>query len=131
MMFLAENHIRHAFGTWPGIAILGVLLVVGLCVAIFLLTRRATKFASPTGPREAMNSEQSSIAECGGDFDARILAMLSQKGEPIPQAEIAENLRCTEEELAKWLASMERRELIRRSWEATRSTYVVHLAAGR
>jgi len=64
------------------------------------------------------------------DFDARILTMLSQKGDPMLQSELAANLGMQEELLAWWLASMERREMIRRTWDRTRSTYVIHLVAG-
>ena len=146
MMILAESHMHHAAGTWPVVAAMGLLLLAGLCAAILLLRRRAPGLPAPTGqgggtygvgheapssyfggPVAAPNPETPDHAEDDCDFDAKILAMLGQKGEPMLQSEIAANLGWAEKDLAKWLVSMERREMIRRRWERGRSSYVVEL----
>jgi len=148
MMILAGTHMHHAAGAWPIMAVVGVLLLAGLCAAIVLLTRRTSGLPSPTGqaggtygvghdvapsdfggPVAAPSPETSDHAEDDYDFDARILAMLQQKGEPMPQAEIAANLGMNVDSLASWLAGMERREMLRRTWDPARATYVVHVPA--
>jgi hypothetical protein len=50
--------------------------------------------------------------------------MLRQKGEPMPQPEIAANLGMAPDALGSWLASMERREMLRRTWNPQQSTYL-------
>ncbi len=61
------------------------------------------------------------------EYDAKILAMLGQKGEPMAQTEIAANLGMDPVALGTWLAGMERHERLGRTWNAEQSTYVVHL----
>lgn len=148
MIIVAESHMHHAAGTWPVMAAVGLLLLAGLCTAILLLRRRTSGLPSPTGqgggtygvgheappsdfsgPVATRSPETSDHAEDEYDFDAKILAMLGQKGEPMLQSEIAANLGMREDDLATWIAGMERREMIRRRWEPGRSSYVVQLIA--
>jgi hypothetical protein len=137
---------HHAFGGWLGIAILGVLLMAGLCAAILLLpSTRRPKTATHAGAVSSFDQAPTASDRAGlgtyqeahehedpedaYDFDTKILTMLGQKGEPMRQREIAANLGIPEAGLSPWLAGMERRELIRRRWEASQSTYIVQLAA--
>jgi len=136
MMILAGMHMHHAAGGWPiGIGI-GVLLLVVTCVAVAVLARRPAVQAaggrigsyanygggSVTGIADAPDTEAEADV-----LDARILEMLRQKGEPMPQTEIAANLGMDPVALGSWLAGMERRERLGRTWNAEQATYVVHL----
>ncbi len=150
MMVLDGSHVHHAAGAWPVLAAGGLFLLAGLCAAILLLRRRTSGLASPTGqggpcgvgheaplsgfdacvatrrPETADHAEDDYDSQY--DFDAKILAMLSQKGEPMRQSEIAENLGMDLEELGSWLAGMEQRDMLRRAWDPAQSVYVVHLS---
>jgi len=115
MMILAGMHMHHAAGGWPIWIGIGVFLLVIACVAVALLARRP-------GIADAPDTEVDADV-----LDARILEMLRQKGEPMPQTEIAANLGMDPVSLGTWLAGMERRERLGRTWDAEQSTYVVHL----
>lgn len=143
MIALARAHMHHVVGGWPIIVAIGVFLVVILCAVIVLLTRRprsatpgsgaAVRFgpyeSCPGGSGSAIAGgiHEPEIWEDSGTLDARILGMLRQKGEPMSQGEIAENLGVAPDALGSWLAGMERREMLGRTWNTEQSTYVVHL----
>lgn len=126
-------------------AAVGVFALVIACAAVVLLARRpqsATEGASAAGrfgPYVPYHgSSGSAIAgdlhdqessEDTGDLDSRILDMLRQKGEPMPQGEVVANLGMDPDALGSWLAGMERREMLRRTWNPEQSTYMVHLPA--
>ena len=136
MMILAGMHMHHAAGGWPIWIGIGALLLVVACVAVALLARRPAidgaggrigSYAnygggSATGIADAPDTEAEADV-----LDARILEMLRQKGEPMGQTEIAANLDMDPVALGSWLAGMERRERLGRTWNAEQSTYVVHL----
>lgn len=132
---------HHAVGAWPIFVALGALAVVIAFAAIVLLTRRpdsategtvpASRGGTPgtcysgSGSATAGSVHDPAIWEDCGALDDRILDMLRQKGEPMPQSEIAANLGINVEALGSWLAGMERREMLRRTWDSERGTYVV------
>ena len=136
MMILAGMHMHHAAGGWPIWIGIGVLLLVMVCVAVALLARRPAiegaggrigsyanyGVGSVTGIANIPDTEAEADV-----LDARILEMLRQKGEPMPQTEIAANLGMDPVALGSWLAGMERRERLGRTWNAEQATYVVHL----
>lgn len=135
MMLLAGMHMHHAAGGWPIWIGIGVLLLVVACVAVALLARRpaiegaggrigsyANYGGSATGIADAPETEAEADV-----LDARILGMLRQKGEPMPQTEIAAILGMDPVALGSWLAGMERRERLGRTWNTEQATYVVHL----
>lgn len=146
MMVLDGSHMHHVAGAWPVLAAVGLFLLAGLCASILLLRRRTSGLPSPrsqddgtsgggheappsdfSGPVAAPGCETSDYAEDDYDFDAKVLAMLKQKGEPMRQSEMAESLAMDLDELGSWLASMEQREMLRRTWDPAQSVYVVHL----
>ena len=136
MMILAGMHMHHAAGGWPIWIGVGVLLLVVACVAVALLARRpaiegaAGRIGSYAnyGGGSATGIADAPGTEVDGDvLDARILEMLRQKGEPMPQTEIAANLGMDPVALGSWLAGMERHERLGRTWNAEQATYVVHL----
>jgi hypothetical protein len=113
-----------------------VLLLVIACVAVALLARRPAvqaagcrfgPYASYLGGGGSATEDSLDTETDDGALDARILEMLRQKGEPMPQAEIAANLGMDPVALGSWLAGMERRERLGRTWNAEQATYVVHL----
>jgi len=144
MMVLAGFHGHHAFAAWPIMVAVGVVLVVA-CAAIALLARRPQsavqgvsdpgRFGSyATDPRSTGPSMPEEVHDQEGSrdthsLDAKILAMLRQKGEPMPQSEIEANLGIQADSLGPWLAGMERRAMLRRTWNPARATYVVHVPA--
>ena len=144
MMILAGMHMHHAVGGWPIMVAVGVFALVIACAAVVLLARRpqsatvgvgaAGRFGPYTpcpGGGFSMPGDvhdQNSSGETA-EFDARILDMLRQKGEPMPQGEVAANLAMDLDALGSWLAGMERREMLRRTWNTEQSTYMVHLPA--
>jgi len=145
LIVLADAHLHHSVQAWP---VVGILLLAGLCALVFLLTRRrpipqpfAPQLSASSGdgrePPSRVPPAPTSIGSSGEtgfsaddyDFDAKILAMLNQKGAPMLQSEIAANLDMKETDLATWLASMEQREMVQRTWDRKRSTYVIQLPA--
>jgi hypothetical protein len=136
---------HRAVGGWPIFLAVGALAVGVAVAAVVLLTRRpesATEgavSASPGGsPGICYSGSDAATADIGLDpavredsaaLDDRILGMLRQKGEPMPQGEVADNLGMAPDELGSWLAGMERREMLRRTWDPQRSTYLVHRPA--
>ena len=144
---ISHVEMDYPIRVWPVAAIV-LLLLLGCAVVVTLwLIRKAQAPQSPTDqarppaadaqkplastdPSPIADSSKEEPSEDEYDLDAKILAMLSQKGDPMLQSEIATNLGMQEDFLASWLASMERREMIRRTWDRTRSTYVIHLVAG-
>jgi hypothetical protein len=136
MMILAGMHMHHAAGGWPIWIGVGVLLLVIACAAVVLLARRPAvqaaggrfgPHASYLGGGGSATADNLDTETDDDALDARILEMLRQKGEPMPQAEIAANLGMDLDVLGSWLAGMERRERLGRTWDAEQSTYVVHL----
>ena len=146
LWILADAHPHDAMQAWPAAWVLLLLLLAGLCAVIFLLARRTRVPQSSTpqpyplsgdgqepssrvtaAPEPIGGSEGTEFSEADYDFDAKILAMLSQKGAPMLQSEVAANLGMKEAEVATWLASMEQREMIQRTWDRKRSTYVIQL----
>jgi len=147
MMILSGTHMHHAVGGEPIMVAVGVFVLVIACAAVVLLARQppsATKgagaagrfgpyapYAGGSGSAMAGDIHDQEGPEDTGDLDAHILAMLRQKGEPMPQSEIAANLGMDLDALGSWLAGMERREMLRRTWDPAQSAYVVHLPAKR
>ena len=145
MMILAGIHMHHAVGRWPIMVAVGVFVLVIACAAIVLLARRpqsategagaASRFgpyapyAGGSGSAIAGDLHDQQSSEDTGELDARILDMLRQKGKPTPQGEVAANLGMAPDALGSWLAGMERREMLRRTWNPEQSTYMVHLPA--
>ena len=136
MMILAGMHMHHAAGGWPIWIGIGMVLLVVACAAVALLARRPVVQGAGGrfGPYASYAGGGGSVTAHGGDtetdndaLDTRILEMLRQKGEPMPQTEIAANLGMDPVALGSWLAGMERRERLGRTWNAEQATYVVHL----
>ena len=136
MMILAGMHMHHAAGGWPIWIGIGMVLLVVACAAVALLARRPVvqgaggrlgPYANCLGGGGSATADGLDTETDDDALDARILEMLRQKGEPMPQAEIAANLRMDSVSLGSWLAGMERRERLGRTWNAEQSTYVVHL----
>ena len=145
MMILAGMHMHHAVGGWPIMVAVGAFALVIACAAVVLLARRPQSAAEGAGAAGRFGSyapypggSGTAIAgdihdqegpEDTSEFDGRILDMLRQKGEPMPQGEVAANLGMDPDALGSWLAGMERREMLRRTWNPKYSTYMVHLPA--
>jgi len=136
MMILAGMHMHHAAGGWPIWIGVGALLLAAVCVAVALLARRPAVegagarigYHANCGGGSATEIADAPDAETDADvLDASIIEMLRQKGEPMPQTEIAANLGMDPVALGSWLAGMERRECLGRTWNTEQATYVVHL----
>jgi len=136
MIILAGMHMHHAAGGWPIWIGIGVLLLVVACVTVALLARRPAiegaggrigSYANYGGGSAAGVADAPDTRADADVLDARIIEMVRQKGEPMPQTEIAANLGMDPVALGSWLAGMERRERLGRTWDAEQSTYVVHL----
>jgi DNA-binding MarR family transcriptional regulator len=67
--------------------------------------------------RKALSSEQKEI-----------LSMVRQKGEPVTQIEIVDNISGDLEYVAQILKNMEARGLIRREWDPEKRTYLISSA---
>jgi len=143
MMVLAGMHMRHAAGAWPIVVIVGMFVLVVACVAIAVLARRRSPVTEGSGAAGRFDSYTPHAGGSGfsadgyaygpegfgdtAELDAGILAMIRQKGEPMPQFEVAENMGVDLDALASRLADMERREMLRRTWDTDRATYVVQV----
>ena len=117
MMILAGTHMHHAVGGWPIMVAVGAFLLVIACAAIALLARRSQSATEGTGAAGRFgtyapfpgggSSISGGVHDQGGsgdtaEFDARILNMLRQKGEPMPQPEIAANLGMDLDAMGSW-----------------------------
>jgi len=120
-----DTHWVPQIGDWWLLLLIAILVVVVAAIVLFMFLRRRSREdeheqASPCGINPAVRNAGPS-AEC----ETQILAMLKQKGAPVSQMEVVENLGMPESEVVAALAELEECGLIRRRWDRDRYTYLV------
>jgi hypothetical protein len=105
----------------PGFQGMGVLWILGLLCVIALFAYLLWRPAD----RVALRGLSSGQAVILADFETRVLAMLSQRGEGMTQIDICRDLGLPSEVTAPKLLAMEKAHLISRTWVNEAYTYVV------
>jgi hypothetical protein len=124
-MLLADFHEHESMSGLP-LAILIVLGIVVAGVALLALLRRK----SGTPPAEEPSDRVKEVPSPANTPDAsdiwpNILEMLRQKGFGVPQSEIVQDSQAAEADVVNALAYLEKRGLIRRTWDAGKRTFIV------
>jgi hypothetical protein len=127
----------------PLLLIAVALLVIAILAVLVILFRRRsgnttsqpatplppgqTPDAQPPMPPPSPTEQEPEIEDPATfyNYEERILAMLKEKGCPMPQVEIAQTMNLPEQNVAKSLAWLEQNKQVRRTWDANRSTYMV------
>jgi len=112
-----SHHAAGGIDSWIIFVIIGsVILLIG--ILIWFISRKTLSSDGLTpNERKALSSEQKEI-----------LSMVRQKGEPVTQIEIVDNISGDLEYVAQILKNMEARGLIRREWDPEKRTYLISSA---
>jgi len=151
-MILADAH-EHGYAGDNVWVVFLALLAVAMIVALVLLLRGKSRPGegalrtalpgeppAPPAPGAAGQDAPSSTLDWAGDpeqametYCAReneIMAVLKQKGRPVEQSELCQCLGLAEDELARYLAEMEQRGFLRRTWDHEHQVFMVGASPG-
>jgi uncharacterized membrane protein len=114
------------FTPWLVVAIIAALAVVGV-VLWFRWARRSPVSATPEKPAEKPAAPKAEELEVKYGENVAIFDMLRQKGGPMSQTEISEQIGIGAEPISRVLIDMEAIGMIERRWDAAKKTFMVTL----
>ena len=123
-----EEHLEFAsgFSPWLAVAVSAALAVLGAFLWL-LWTHRPRTGAEPETSDGKSPAPKDKETEVVYGEHIEIFGMLTQKGGPMSQTEISEQLRTEPERIAKVLTDMEARGIIERRWDSDKKTFIVAL----
>jgi DNA-binding MarR family transcriptional regulator len=110
----------HGFFLSP--AVWTILVIIFLVIVALLVIRSLRNMRAEKTQRQELNEQQLQTLE---EFEAQVMALLTQNGKPMQQTEIGKRLGLPVDLLAARLKGMEECGEISRRWSADDYTYSV------